>query len=782
MTAVAASPPTFHQPVPRSTWNNHPVNPSSTTTGPSAAAAAAAVSSLHAQMTPDEVSRLLMPPRSKSQNAIPTTSSISSNPLSSTSSSSSSSKQSLVHHHHHLPPRPSSSASNSSSISSSSSTASATSTLSNSSSTIMPGGSGATSTPASSNPSPNNSEPNTPINSAANTVNAAPVWGAGKRKATRNAVGNRENNLKNSGNAANALNAAISNSATGSFLMLLPLNNTFERKVIPLPFYPEVLRIGRQTNAKTVPTQSNGFFDSKVLSRQHAEVWAEKGSGRVFIRDVKSSNGTFVNGTRLSPENRDSEPHEIRAEDILELGIDIVGEDNKTIVHHKVAARVQHAGFHQVSNGGGNVANFDLNFGDIDPSVGGGLMAPPLNHVQTVSGVTPGGGRGRSNSQTSRGGPMAFLPNGLVGLQRQGNQIMSGMPITIEAIAKRLNYEMQQARQQQAELKRAHEFFDLVLTKQTKQTEEPKEEAKPLINGITSAEPSKNAEPEATKEAPVDESSELPMPIEQIESLTKLKFPTKPPSQILSLVAVLADTKRDLEAKSLRVKELEDSLLKERSARELAEGRIEKLELATLALQSTLKPENEGGIAPEQSEVVKDEFRRMIPDVPDIGESREKSLTPEPVIVDNEMQLKLDKFMADFAIAQAEIENLKRSLEKSEIEKSSAQNSLSRLADDKKKEEEARVRAEKALEKAKNEQKNKDSKQLPNGVHTPANNGQQKEKRTNGTAGGAALATKDRSAEVRRDYTGPLASFIGAVVVGVAVMAVLNSWTKGEKP
>lgn len=142
-----------------------------------------------------------------------------------------------------------------------------------------------------------------------------------------------------------------------SFLMLQPLNGTFDRKFIPLPYYPDTLRIGRQTNAKTIPTQGNGYFDSKVLSRQHAEVWADKTSGRVWIRDIKSSNGTFVNGQRLSQENRDSEPHELRADDVLELGIDIVGEDNKTIIHHKVAARVEHAGV-QASN----IGSFEVFF------------------------------------------------------------------------------------------------------------------------------------------------------------------------------------------------------------------------------------------------------------------------------------------------------------------------------------------------------------------------------------------------------------------------------------
>ncbi|KAF8960960.1 hypothetical protein BDZ97DRAFT_2034132 [Flammula alnicola] len=41
-----------------------------------------------------------------------------------------------------------------------------------------------------------------------------------------------------------------------------------------------------------------------------------------------------------SSEGHESEPFELKSDDIVEFGIDIVGEDNKTIIHHKVAARV----------------------------------------------------------------------------------------------------------------------------------------------------------------------------------------------------------------------------------------------------------------------------------------------------------------------------------------------------------------------------------------------------------------------------------------------------------
>ncbi len=210
------------------------------------------------------------------------------------------------------------------------------------------------------------------------------------------------------------------------------MNGTFERKQITVPFFPEVLRIGRQTNQKTVPTPTNGYFDSKVLSRQHAEVWSDR-NGKIWIRDVKSSNGTFVNGQRLSPENRDSDPHELREHDLLELGIDIVSEDQKTIVHHKVSAKVEHAGIY------GNGTNvLDMSFGDLDPSAGGGLIPSPMG-LQMVQVRGRIGSQGSTSSNGARSaGPQNMSSNNLnaMGQQRHMNFWLS--PITIEQVVKKL--------------------------------------------------------------------------------------------------------------------------------------------------------------------------------------------------------------------------------------------------------------------------------------------------------------------------------------------------------
>ena len=60
-------------------------------------------------------------------------------------------------------------------------------------------------------------------------------------------------------------------------LYLCPVNNPFVPKLIVL-LPQQRVKIGRQTNAKTVPTERNGYFDSKALSRQHAEVWEQDGT------------------------------------------------------------------------------------------------------------------------------------------------------------------------------------------------------------------------------------------------------------------------------------------------------------------------------------------------------------------------------------------------------------------------------------------------------------------------------------------------------------------------
>ncbi|KAJ7314192.1 hypothetical protein DFH08DRAFT_1087356 [Mycena albidolilacea] len=97
-------------------------------------------------------------------------------------------------------------------------------------------------------------------------------------------------------------------------LYLLPLDDSFfPSKRIPLP--PQVrVRVGRQHNQKNAPSAANGVFESRVLSRQHAEARVE--NGRVLIRDVKLLNGTFGNGERCSLEGIESDPYVLRSDGV----------------------------------------------------------------------------------------------------------------------------------------------------------------------------------------------------------------------------------------------------------------------------------------------------------------------------------------------------------------------------------------------------------------------------------------------------------------------------------
>jgi len=61
-------------------------------------------------------------------------------------------------------------------------------------------------------------------------------------------------------------------------------------------------------------SQSQDFSQDIKISRKHLEFTIKK--GRVYIKDLNSSNGTFVNGENLVPEKF----YEIEINDVIEIG------------------------------------------------------------------------------------------------------------------------------------------------------------------------------------------------------------------------------------------------------------------------------------------------------------------------------------------------------------------------------------------------------------------------------------------------------------------------------
>lgn len=61
---------------------------------------------------------------------------------------------------------------------------------------------------------------------------------------------------------------------------------------------------------------------------------------QAFIMDVGSSNGTFLNGERLSAEGVGSMPWALKNGDQLDFGVDIINVDNDTVLYKKVSLKV----------------------------------------------------------------------------------------------------------------------------------------------------------------------------------------------------------------------------------------------------------------------------------------------------------------------------------------------------------------------------------------------------------------------------------------------------------
>ncbi|KAK4543466.1 hypothetical protein LTR36_005609 [Oleoguttula mirabilis] len=490
----------------------------------------------------------------------------------------------------------------------------------------------------------------------------------------------------------------VQHPAPPAILHLLPMNGTFDRKTITVPYGPDNIRIGRQTNQKTIPTPINGYFDSKVLSRQHAEVYAD-GQGRIFIRDVKSSNGTFVNGMRLSQENKESEPRELREQDVLELGIDIVSEDQKTVVHHKVAAKVEHAGIYSQGSD-------PLNFGELDPSVSGGLLAAPHQLKRT-------GSQGSLNARGPVGVPN--LPQGAMnpGVLNQPQHMRAWLnPITTEHLVKKLNVsdiyikdpikdlclplqnEMRLAMQQSQDLARARQMIENMLGGKVelpiKDSKVSSEKSRPSPTKSKLDLRSPFSEPPAPPpQAPLPEKPDVARALADpiIRPLLRRDDTALPGSNsssptradhsgdILRLCEELKLAKGELSSQSERMKSLETELAQERTARESAEERAQQLQRR----DSPAKDSERDGDAPDGA----------------------ISPTSPP-----DLQGQLDRLRASMDEMKQQMEAYRRRAETAEFERDEAQQSLAEMVEQKREENAQQNSARSASKSAKSPSKN----------------------------------------------------------------------------
>lgn len=113
---------------------------------------------------------------------------------------------------------------------------------------------------------------------------------------------------------------------------LVSLNNTFPKKHIHVPFFPETCKLGRPAGTKVKSSTNNGYFNLRVLSRNHACMFINPKSGELMVQDMGLSNGTFVNQEKIL-----LEPVAVGVGDIINLGFNIQVETS----HKQISARIE---------------------------------------------------------------------------------------------------------------------------------------------------------------------------------------------------------------------------------------------------------------------------------------------------------------------------------------------------------------------------------------------------------------------------------------------------------
>jgi hypothetical protein len=268
-------------------------------------------------------------------------------------------------------------------------------------------------------------------------------------------------------------------------------------------------------------------------------------------------------------------------------------------------------------------------------------------------------------------------------------------------------------------------------------------------------------------------------------------------SQILSLVEALSSAKKELDSQGARVKHLEDMLRQERSARESAEERARRLE-QTASFKPILETEQVSTEANGLESVSENVLAE------DASESTNKQETTEEESHDegagpseNSLQSQLDQMVAEMDLMRQEMQKFQQRAEAAEGNATSTQASLAEMIERLRGVNEAAAEGnqEEALP-AGSDAKLVKALKNPNQVgNNPTLTISPTKPRSNLLNG--HLRTPSRLPEhleravatvLRTDSDGqllaqsaPYASMLGVVLIGVGLMAYLNSWQKIEK-
>ena len=291
--------------------------------------------------------------------------------------------------------------------------------------------------------------------------------------------------------------------------------------------------------------------------------------------------------------------------------------------------------------------------------------------------------------------------------------------------------------------------------------------------------------------------------------------PTNPQaSQILSLVDALTAAKKELDSQGARVKQLEDMLQQERAARETAEERARQL-------SDSEKPVEENSGSSNTSSTTNSELSSQGPqeqteitpvNVSSLPFSEGKTAQAPPP--DTDLQSRLDLLVAEMQEMKQHMEQYRQRAEKAEQDAASTRSSLTQMIE-RFRQENAEAAAVAEIEVATNNniviERSREAEGTDSNAASPSGKMNRSnvpslssEKRLMPQSGSSLVHTQHPSrissnvhqalVALLQDNDGnplsnsevmtssaPYASMLGVVLIGVGLMAYLNSWQGREK-
>lgn len=439
----------------------------------------------------------------------------------------------------------------------------------------------------------------------------------------------------------------------------------------------------------------------------------------------------------------------------------------------------------------------DMNFGDLDPA-NGSMMMP--------AGAAQMRGRTGSNMSVGNGRILPAGPMNAPNAMQQQPRPFFFTPIATDQILKRLANEMRSAKLQSQDLNRTNAFINTLLSKDdVKDLEKPDglqpPKPPPMLNGNVmpfrgDAKTRFSDPPAPPPQQPLPEKPDVPSlkrgPTERPKSGPPNSSPIRQenPSQIKDLIEALNTAKRDFDSQSVRMRELENMLQKEREARELAEDVARRLEetasVQTNGSADTKEIEQDEPILSVQEAGTPDEIapEASTADADSANETATKLQARIDTMEDQmqEMRNSLAEWQKRCEVAEAERDDDRKTLAEMVVQlrveeaRRSATNAKSRSRSRKSRGERRPDEPEESLSLARSAITDPEMKNQSDGATSEDAVGED-----------ATLLRAETTTAMDTRKPGPLpehqlqaglpyASMVGVVIIGMGLMAYINGW------